>query len=325
MRSRVARLSLSILVVASSMVLETGPAWAEELLVYSFKATEAEPFAIYTQMPNAVDQRTPLVTLEGGEAWCPRVSLDGTRLALIEKTTGMIYVANIDGSGLVPLGNTVPASALDWSLDNATLYFWGAADRTAPHSFYSIPAAGGAVTPLFGGQTFWCWFYDGGFDAYPVQDPATGELVDMLLWSASQTGPGNKVDLLRLPASTAAAAPIVMFGGLGDNYTPSYNRLTGQLLFQADHDRAGSHAIYFLDLDGSTNQLSGLYGGNPVWSLDLSTGTPAADRWAYVGAPQSTFGATAYQGTLYVVGMDGVAVAQNSSGIAACPAFFNAP
>jgi hypothetical protein len=325
MRSTVSGLILSGLVTALAVASGAPSTSAEELLVYSFKASEAEPFAIYTQMPNAVDQRTPLVSLEGGEAWCPRVSLDGTRLALVEKTSGMIYVANIDGSGLMPLGNTVPASALDWSLDNATLYFWGAVDRTAPHGFYSIPATGGAVTPLFGGQTFWCWFYEGGFDAYPVQDPATGQLVDMLLWSASQTGPGDKVDLLRLPAGTAADTPIVMFGGLGDNYTPSYNRLTGQLLFQADHDRAGSHAVYFLDLDGSTRPLSGLYGGSPVWSLDLSTGTPTADRWAYVGAPQSTFGATAYQGTLYVVGMDGVAVAQNSSGIAACPAFFNAP
>jgi hypothetical protein len=299
-------------------------ALAEERLIFSFKATEGERFVVYSQVPNAVDQRTPVVTLDG-DAWCPRVSPDGTRIAVVEKLSGTIYVAGIDGSGLQAIGNTVPASALDWSLDGATLYFWGAADPAASHGFYSIPAAGGAVTPLWGGLTFWCWFYDGGFDAYPVQDPSTGQLFDMILWGASQTGGPGKVDLMRLPAATEPAAPIVVFAGLADNYTPSFNRLTGQVLFQADHDGAGSHAVYLLEVGGSHRQLTALYSGSPVWSYDLSTGTPTANRWAYVLSPQSTYGATAYQGTLYVVGLDGVAVAQNSSGIAACPSFFNAP
>jgi len=313
--------SLAVLSLGSS--LPSG--WAEELLIYSYKASAGDRYAIYTQMPGVADQRTPLISMEG-DAWCPRVSPAGTQVAFVEKTSGSIYVAGIDGSGITTLGNTVPASALGWSSDGAQVYFWGAADRANPHAFYSIPVTGGSTTSLFGGQTYWTWFYDGGFEVFQGTDPATGQVADHVMFGANQTGQdGGKCDLLQLPVGTAAATPTVVFQELGDIYTPSRNRVTGQVIFQADHDRRGSHAVYALEADGSNRVLTDLYSGSPAWSYDTSTATPSADRYVYIHAGVSTFGQTAYQGTLYIVEASGTATVLNTSGTAACPSFYNAP
>ncbi len=308
---------------AICLAMGVSPVQAEELLIFSYKPTAETSYAIYTQMPGVVDQRTPLLSI-AGDAWCPRVSPDGTRVAFVEKSSGAIYVANIDGTAVTPLGNSTPASALDWSTDGIRLYFWGAADRRAPHGFYSVPVTGGATTPLWGGRTFWAWFYDGGFEVFAATD-ATGQSADHILVGASQSGQsGGKCDLLQVRVDAAAVTATVVFDGLGDIYTPSRNSLTGQILFQADHDRAGSHAVYVRESDGTTRVMSALYAGNPAWNYDTSRGTPSIDRFAYVRAPMSSYGAAAYQGTLYVAGTDGSLMALNTTGTAACPSFFNA-
>jgi len=147
-----------------------------------------------------------------------------------------------------------------------------------------------------------------------------------VVFGANQTGQeGGKCDLLQLPVGTVAATPTAVFQGLGDNYTPSRNRVTGQVIFQADHDRRGSHAVYALEADGSNRVLTDLYSGSPAWSYDTSTATPSADRYVYIHAGVSTFGQTAYQGTLHIVEASGTATVLNTSGTAACPSFYNAP
>lgn len=226
------------------------------------------------------------------------------------QTSGAIYVANINGTGQLALGNTVPASALGWSSDGTAIYFWAATSRELPHAFYSIPAAGGTATPLSGGQSFWAWFYDGGFEVLAEAG------VDYLLFGANEFGqPGGKCNLLKLKASPAAEAPSVVFSGLGDIYTPSRGRLDGRLIFQADHDRRGSHRVYRLEDSGQATSLTELYSGSPCWNADQS-------RFVFIQQPVSTFGATAYQGKMWVRSNDGSLVVQNSFGTAACPSFY---
>jgi len=310
-------MKLLVLAGLATALLASG-AWAQERLIYSFKTDAAANYDIYTMTPDEPSTAAPLLAGLGIDAWSPRVSPTGLKLAYIDKAGGAIYAANLDGTGAVALGNTVPASCLNWSSDGLTIYFWGAAAGDQAHAFYSIPVEGGMTTPLFGGQTYWCWFYDGGFEVYGVADPATGTVQDYFLFGANQIGQAQgKTDLIQLAVSAEAAALTVVFAGLGDNYTPSRGKVDGRIIFSADHDRAGSHNIYRLGDDGSATALADLYSGSPNWDEGQL-------RFVYIQQAGSSYGQTAYQGTMYIRHLDGDGglFQQNTYGTAACPSFY---
>jgi Tol biopolymer transport system component len=305
-----------VALAALALVFSTSVAGAQERLLYSYQAAGSDHWVIYSMVPGAIDQGSQLIEY-AGDAWCPRVSPDGTRVAFADKGSGAIYVSNLDGTAFASLNNPVGASSLEWSSDGSQIYFWGQNSPSGAHSFYSVPSSGGDTTTLFGGQSYWCWFYDGGFEVYSEGDQ------EYILFGANQTGQvAGKCDLLRLPVTTDPVGHTVVFDGLGDNYTPTRHATAGWIEFQADHDRRGSHAIYRLWPDGNTSQTAGLYAGSPSWNYDQTGGEARVYRLAYIHASSSTYGERAYQGTLFVMNEDGSHVAQITSGEAACPSWY---
>jgi hypothetical protein len=216
----------------------------------------------------------------------------------------------MDGTAPLNLGNPVRAMSLAWSSDGTLIYFW--AENFA---FYSIPAAGGEATPLFAGQTFWSWFNDGGFQVWGQLDETTGLVTDRIQLGFSPAGQFNKVDLYEMAVTAEAAQPVLLFGGLGDNYTPSRG-VNGQIVFQADDDRAGSHRCWLLQDASTAVALTDLFSGSPVWS-------PSQAQIVYPLTTASTFGQTAYTGIIFSRRMDdGAQVPQFTTGIGATPSFF---
>jgi|GEM_PF-1428727 len=299
-----------LIVLATSL-----PASAEERLIYAYKNNAAGNFAIYTKSLDTPDHGQELITISG-DAWMPRVSPDGTKVAYTGKVSGAIYVADINGRNRRALGNRVPARSIAWSSDGTKIYYWGSSSASSAHAFYRVPASGGTGTVMFGGRTYWCWFYDGGFDVFQVR-LASGRLQEYILFGASPTGTrGSKCNLLRLPVSDTAQPLTAIFNGLGDNYTPSRGSSNGRIIFQADNDRRGSHRIYRLNANGTTTSLSDLYAGSPRWNSTQA-------RYVYVKASSSTYGARAYQGALWTRNADGTSHrAQTTIGVAACPSFY---
>jgi len=299
--------ALVLLFPSSVLLAQEEP--VQERLVFAYKSGDFFD-TIQSLILDQTDTQTPLVSLPGMNLWCPRVSPDSTRLAFVDKETGSVWVAGLDGAAPVNLANPVRAMSLAWSGDGALIYFW--ADNFV---FYSLPAAGGEATPLFAGQAFWSWFNDGGFQVFSQLDEATGLVTDRIQLGYSPAGQFGKVDLYELAVTAALPQPALLFGGLGDNYTPSRG-LNGQIVFQADDDRAGSHRCWFLQDPVTALPLTDLYSGSPVWS-------PSQAHIVFPLTTASTFGQTAYTGIIFSRRMvDGAITPQFTAGIGATPSFF---
>jgi len=304
--------------LAAALVIAAGTgalAQDKDFLIFAYNSGNGFD-SIQWMNPDQVDSQQPLVTMPGTDLTCPRVSKDNVNMAFVDLLSGMIYVYQIGVTAPTPIGNSVPARSVAWSSDGTTLYFWG-----SDYVFYSIPAVGGATTPLFGGQTYWAWFNDGGFDVLGVLQNAdedggnAGTYKDYILAGATTSNFG-KVNLIQLEVQEAAVDPVGLFAGLADNYTPTRGPVDGRLVFQADHDGAGSHRVYTLNPDGTTTILTDLYSGSPFWNATQT-------MFAYAHAGASTFGSTAYAGAILIRHeADGSIVQQFTSGIGRTPAFY---
>ncbi len=297
---------------AAALVFSTAPgarAQDGEYLIFAYN-TGAGFDSIQWMVPDAADTQQPLVSMPGADLTCPRVSKDNVNMAFVDLGSGMIYAYEIGVTAPAPLGNSVPARSVAWSSDGAMIYFWG-----SDYVFYSIPAAGGATTPLFGGQAFWAWFNDGGFDVLGVARE-DGTFQDYILAGAT-TAQFGKVNLIQLEVKAEAVDPVGLFAGLADNYTPSRGPVDGRFVFQADHDGAGSHRVYtFNPEDGTATALTDLFSGSPVWNSSQTF-------FAFAHAPASTYGATAYAGSINIRHQaDGAIVPQFTTGIGRTPSFY---
>ena len=312
MRMRGARGLLVAAVVAAAWVLGAGQAaWAQdgEYLIFAYNGGGGFD-SIQWMVPDATDTQQPLVTMPGADLNCPRVSRDNVNMAFIDLVSGMIWAYQIGVTEPAPLGNAIPARSLAWSSDGTRIYFWG-----SDFIFYSIPAAGGETTPLFGGQSFWAWFNDGGFEV--LGEPlADGTYQDHIQVGAADA-PFGKCNLLQLQVQAEAVAPVGLFVGLGDNYTPSRGPLDGRIVFQADHDRAGSHRIYtYNPVDGSSTALTDLFSGSPAWN-------PSQTLFVFPLTTASTYGSAAYQGIIFARHeADGAVVPQFTAGVGRTPSFY---
>ncbi len=280
-----------------------------EYLIFAYKTGDFFD-TIQRMSAGATDTQQPLYSMPGVNLNCPRVSNDNVNMAFVDADTGTIFVSQIGVTDPVALANSIPARSLAWSSDGTLIYFWG-----PDFVFYSIPAQGGAATPLFGGQAYWAWFNDGGFDVMGALRE-DGTYQDYILAGAT-TAEYGKVNLIQLEVKAEAVDPVGIFAGLADNYTPSRGALDGRFVFQADHDGAGSHRVYtFNPEDGTATALTDLYSGSPVWNSGQSL-------FAFVHAPSSTYGSTAYQGIIYTRHQaDGAIVPQFTSGIGVMPSFY---
>ena len=226
----------------------------------------------------------------------------------MDRNTGFIWTMGLDGSQLTQITASTPAATCNWSGDGAMIYFWAKpVNRLA--GFYQVVLETGAIEPLFNGQTYWSWFNDGGFEVFTWTNRETDETFDFFQFGANQFGGNGKCDILQLRVTLEAADFTALFGGLGDLFTPSRGAVDNRLLIQADHDRAGSHRVYLIQADGTTIAMTDLFSGNPAWNRDQSS-------FAYIQAPSSTRGSTAYQGSLWVRGIESgsAAVLINSTG-----------
>lgn len=287
-----------------------------EQLIYSFRPDGEMNYQIYLSSPDASDQGLPLAASVGHDAWGSKVSPDGKTVAYVDRNTGFIWTMGLDGSQLTQITGSTPAASCNWSGDGATIYFWAKpVNRLA--AFYRVVLETGVIEPLFNGQTYWSWFNDGGFEVFTWTNQETGETFDFIQFGANQLGGQGKCDILQLRVSLEAAGFTALFGGLGDLFTPSRGAVDNRLLIQADHDRAGSHRVYLIQADGTTVAMTDLFSGNPAWNRDQSS-------FAYIQAPSSNWGLTAYQGSLWVKGVEAgaTAVLINSTGAAARPSFF---
>ncbi len=296
------------LIVLALTAVPEARAQSGEYLIFPYKTGEFFD-TIQWMIPDATDTQQTLFSVSGANLNCPRVSKDNVNMAFVDSNSGMIFVGEIGVSAPVPIGNTVAAKSLGWSSDGTLIYFWG-----ADFVFYTIPAVGGATTPLFGGQAYWSWFNDGGFEVFGVLHD-DGTYQDYILAGAT-TAQGGKVNLIQLEVKAEAVDPVGIFAGLGDNYTPSRGPLDARIVFQADHDRAGSHRIYGLNADGTATALTDLFSGSPAWN-------PSQTLFAFAQAPASTYGANAYQGIIYTRHeADGVIIPQFTTGIGSTPSFY---
>lgn len=304
-------LFFAVLAAAVCVLMAAPGAWAQdgEYLIFPYNAGGGFD-SIQWMVPDATDTQQPLVTMPGADLNCPRVSKDNVNMAFIDLTTGLIWVFEIGVSGPVPLSNPVPAKSLAWSSDGTQIYYWG-----SDYIFYTVPAAGGATTPLFGGQSFWAWFNDGGFEVYG-EPQADGSFTDHILVGAADA-PFGKCNLLQLQVQAEAVAPVALFAGLGDNYTPSRGPVDGKMVFQADHDMAGSHRIYtYNPADGSSLALTDLYSGSPAWN-------PSQTLFVFPLTTASTYGSAAYQGIIFARHeVDGAVVPQFTTGVGRTPSFY---
>ncbi len=303
-----------LLLFALIFCLALPAAWAGEKIIFSYKADGVENYGIYTMGPGYTDEQTALLELPEVDAWCPRVSPDGKKVAFIDRKTAKIWLANMDGTDAHILETPVGAKSLAWSSDGNNIYFWATATSESDlEQFYSVPAAGGDASLLWGGQGYWAWFMDGGFGVQGVTNSDTGEVTDYILLGAT-TAVFEKCNLLRIKVRTDPQEAETVFSGLGDIYTPVAGPVDGRLIFQADDDRAGSHAVYMMQDDGSASQMTDLYSGSPWWNSE--------QRWfVFIHADQSTYGQYAYQGRMYLkeVFEGGRLLEQTTSGTAACP------
>lgn len=279
-----------------------------EYLIFAYKTGDFFD-TIQWMIPDATDTQQFLFGVPGVNLNCPRASNDNVNMAFLDSDSGMIYVGEIGVSAPIPIGNSAAAKSLAWSSDNTLIYFWG-----SDFVFYSIPAAGGATIPLFGGQAYWAWFNDGGFEVFgAVQEDGTFQ--DYILAGAT-TAEWGKVNLIQLEVKTEAVDPVGIFAGLADNYTPSRGPLDGRLVFQADHDGAGSHRVYGLNADGTATALTDLFSGSPVWN-------PSQTLFVFARDTVSTFGATAYQGIIFSRHeADGGIIPQFTTGVGRTPSFY---
>lgn len=287
-----------------------------EQLIYSFRPPGEANYRIFISPPDAPDQGRPAAASVGHDAWGPRVSADGNTIAYVDRNTGFIWTMGLDGSELTQVTDSTPAATCNWSGDGTMIYFWAKqVNRLA--AFYQVVLETGEITSLFEGQAYWSWFNDGGFEVFAWANPETGETFDFIQFGANQLGGQGKCDILQLRVSTEARAFTAVFGGLGDLFTPARGAVDNRLLIQADHDRAGSHRVYLIQADGAEVIMSDLFSGDPAWNRDQSL-------FAYIQAPDSNWGATTYQGSLWVKGVEAgaTAVLINSTGTAARPSFF---
>ena len=299
--------ALNFLLPSSPLLAQEAP---QERLVFAYKSGELFD-TIQEVVLDQTDTQTLLVGLPGMNLWSPRVSPDTTRLAFLDKDGGFIWVSNMDGTAPLNLGNPVRAMSLEWSTDGTLIYFW--ADNFV---FYSIPAAGGEATPLFAGLPFWSWFNDGGFQVWGQADEVTGLVTDRIQLGYSPAGQFGKVDLYELAVTTEVPQPALLFGGLGDNYTPNRGA-DGRIVFQADDDRAGSHRCWFLQDPATALPLTDLFSGSPVWS-------PSQAHIVFPLTTASTFGQTAYTGIIFSRRMvDGAITPQFTTGVGATPDFYS--
>ena len=314
------RFKIAGLWVLLGMVLLVGSAQAAQPLVYSWRASAQDFYAIYRTEAGLAGQGTQVVSLPDSDAWCPRVSPDGAKLAYVKRSDGSLWVANIDGSDQRWLTNQVQAYCLDWSSDGANIYYWGAEpgrDGMNGQRFYSIPAEGGDESLLFGGQGFICYFYNGGFEVWAERDQDGNITTEYIMFGASATlSNWNRMVLWQAPVKSESFEGSIVLHFLGDVYTPNRGLVDGTVLVQADHDGAGSHRIYRRDSDTSATFMSDLYAGNPSWNQDQTA-------FVFIRAGESTWGQTAYQGTLSQRNLsDDSVIALTSGGQAACPSFY---
>jgi len=312
--SRLKPLAICFLVLATQL-LPPSPARAAEggeYLVFAYREGDFFESVMRMEKDNPASL-TEMMRMPGMNLWSPRVSPDGTRLAVVDWVWGLIYLVDLADNSQRLLDNKVAARSLEWSGDGRSIYFWG-----EDYRFYSLSLEEETTTTLFGGEKFWTWFNDGGFEVFTGLDEATGQARDFLLAGYSGSGLYGKSNLFQLPVSAEEPQAAEVFTGLGDNYVPSRSP-DGRIIFQADDDRFGSHRCWLLLDREEVRPLTELYSGSPVWN-------GSGGSFAFVGAGSTNLGAAAYSGQVYLYDLEiGAARPQLPAGQGATPTFYQAP
>jgi len=190
-----------------------------------------------------------LITPEARRFSAPRLSRDGSQLAVVVNDDGATDIWSVDvaSGGLRPLTTTGDASAPVWSQDGDRIGF--AAGSTGSFAIQVIPSGGGSPEAVLSSERqVWpeCWLSDG--ERMVFREGATTSGLFLL-----NLGDGSREPLIDSEASEHSG-----------RCSPDGRYLA------YESDRGGINEVYVRALDGTDTEVTASVGGgaSPVWAPD---------------------------------------------------------